>query len=320
MKVLKASVVLVLIFLLGLGSSVLYAKENQEGFSPTDKDLFSKVKVIRVVVEQPYEGSLPFYEFTERILKYAGFQAVKEDAKTYDAILHIKAIGNPGGESIYIPGPGGGFGYSSATLEGEISVSVSDKTFKWNFLGSESPFGCKLYGISDAAPFENAFYDGFPIVLLKLLAEIKDMSLLVSVLKDENPSVRYKAVKILGELKDPRAVEPLISVLKDKDWSVRWEAVEALGKLKDPRAVEPLIFVLKDGDNGLSIHLRAVESLGELKDPRAVEPLISALKNENWFVRKVTVEALGKITGQNFGEDQTKWQSWWQENKGRFLK
>ncbi len=50
----------------------------------------------------------------------------------------------------------------------------------------------------------------------------------------------------LGEMRDPRAVEPLIAALKDKDYEVRVCAAIALGEMRDPRAVEPLIESMED--------------------------------------------------------------------------
>uniref|UniRef100_A0A7C2K2T5 HEAT repeat domain-containing protein n=1 Tax=candidate division WOR-3 bacterium TaxID=2052148 RepID=A0A7C2K2T5_UNCW3 len=91
-------------------------------------------------------------------------------------------------------------------------------------------------------------------------------------------------MKVLSAL---RGIEPLISALKDVNWHVR-EAV--------------------------------AYALGEIKDLRAVEPLISALKDVNSSVRRAAAKALEEITGQNFGEDQAKWQEWWEKNKGRLQK
>ena len=141
---------------------------------------------------------------------------------------------------------------------------------------------------------------------------------LISALKDEDSDVREAAAKALGKIKDPRAVEPLISALKDEDSDVREAAAKALGEIKDPRAVEPLISALKDVN--WRVRDAAAEALGEIKDPRAVEPLISALKDVDVLVREAAAKALRKITGQDFGWDQAKWQKWWEKNKGRFLK
>jgi HEAT repeat protein len=63
---------------------------------------------------------------------------------------------------------------------------------------------------------------------------------------------------------------------------------KALGEIKDPRAVEPLIAALKDK----GVCAAAAYALGEIKDPRAVEPLIAALKDESFSVRRAAAEAL----------------------------
>lgn len=68
---------------------------------------------------------------------------------------------------------------------------------------------------------------------------------LIPVLKDKHSRVRSEAAVVLGNIKDPRAVEPLIAAIKDTQ--VRWDAARALVKIGGP-AVEPLIAALKDKD------------------------------------------------------------------------
>jgi len=116
---------------------------------------------------------------------------------------------------------------------------------------------------------------------------------LIEALRDENPWARFIAAWSLGEIKDPRAVEPLIATLKDKDFRVRWNAAKALGEIGDPKAVKPLIAALKDEDSW--VRWRAAEALGEIKDSKALEPLIEALKDENSGVCSSAAFALGKI-------------------------
>ena len=53
------------------------------------------------------------------------------------------------------------------------------------------------------------------------------------------------AAGALGQLSDPRAVEPLIQALRDPGGGVREAAAGALGQLGDV-AVEPLIQALRD--------------------------------------------------------------------------
>jgi HEAT repeat protein len=132
--------------------------------------------------------------------------------------------------------------------------------------------------------------------------------------KDEY--VRKAAVYALGEIKDPRAVEPLIAALKDKDvrkaaaealdhlgwkpaqdesagwyWMAKhdWDKCVALGAL----AVEPLSAALKDKE--WKVRAAAARALGKIQDPRAVEPLIAALKDTDKDVREAAVYALGEI-------------------------
>jgi HEAT repeat protein len=53
-------------------------------------------------------------------------------------------------------------------------------------------------------------------------------------------------VAILGEIGDPRAVDPLIGCLKSRDHFMRGKAAVALGQIGDPRAIEPLKVRLQD--------------------------------------------------------------------------
>ena len=56
------------------------------------------------------------------------------------------------------------------------------------------------------------------------------------------------AAYLLGQLNDPRAVDPLIAALADADTYVRIGAASALVKLNDPRGFDFLIATLTDGD------------------------------------------------------------------------
>ena len=106
---------------------------------------------------------------------------------------------------------------------------------------------------------------------------------------------RLYAVETLGELRDPRAVQPLIAaVLRDRDPRVREAAALALGKIKDPRAVDALMAALQEDFPGCRI--RAANSLGEIKEPRSIETLCTSLKRDiDPDVRRNAAIALRKI-------------------------
>ena len=97
-------------------------------------------------------------------------------------------------------------------------------------------------------------------------------------LKHGDTRSRTDAAWALGQIGDPRAVEPLISTLRRGPSSARQTAALALGQIGDPRAVEPLVHAL-DHDNEL-VRQAAAQALGKLGHPRAVEPGMGVLKDD----------------------------------------
>ena len=131
---------------------------------------------------------------------------------------------------------------------------------------------------------------------MRILGRIRDaraVEPLLAMMKNKDPDVRMTAAEALGETKDVRAVEPLIALLKDGATGVRWQSARALAKIGDRRAVPPLIAAL----NGRYEDLRweATYALSQIKDTLAVEPLIALLKDPNRDIRKSAITVLGSI-------------------------
>ncbi len=155
---------------------------------------------------------------------------------------------------------------------------------------------------------------------------------LIDTLKAQDWLTRRDAVKALGELRDPRAVEPIIQTLReaehnlgreDFDFQLHFEKVvaSALGKIGEPAvkpliqtlrdegpyatvhalksigspAVQPLIQCLEDKNATVKVRRHASYALGKIEDPRGVEPLIQALKDEDTIVRKNAITYLGEM-------------------------
>jgi hypothetical protein len=59
-----------------------------------------------------------------------------------------------------------------------------------------------------------------------------------------------------------------------------------------------------------------VKELKHICQGERFNPLIPS----GWFGQYDVAEALGKITGQDFGKDPARWQEWWEKNKGKFQK
>jgi hypothetical protein len=88
-----------------------------------------------------------------------------------------------------------------------------------------------------------------------------------------SPQTRAAAALVLGNIRDPRALEPLCAALRDPEPQVRFRAVYALGRLKDPRAVPSLAPLLSDpAPDVLQVTLRALEECRCKVRPRTSGP------------------------------------------------
>ncbi len=114
----------------------------------------------------------------------------------------------------------------------------------------------------------------------------------ITALRDEDWAIREDAARLLGQLKDPRAVHPLLLLLRDQDRSVREAAVEALRAIGIP-AVEALGICLSEGD--LAVQEAASSILATIADERVLTQLVLALRSSDWVVRMHAAQALGRV-------------------------
>ena len=118
---------------------------------------------------------------------------------------------------------------------------------------------------------------------------------LLSVVRDENASVRLAAVEALGQLSDPRAIDALAEAMRnDSDPRVREAAASALGDIDSPRAVPALMAAL-GAERVVAVRAKIAWALGEIEDPRAIEALGAAVRDQAVEVRQQAVWALGEI-------------------------
>ena len=132
-------------------------------------------------------------------------------------------------------------------------------------------------------------------VVAKVLGKIRDARAvvpLIAALEDGNGDVRLAISRALGGIADARSVKPLIAALKDSEHTVRWAAAESLFNIGTP-AVESLNAALKDRDRHARV--AAASTLEKIGNARAVMPLIAALKDEDRGVRLAAAAALNKV-------------------------
>jgi HEAT repeat protein len=68
-----------------------------------------------------------------------------------------------------------------------------------------------------------------------------------------NGAAPHKAAAVLGDIKDPRALQPLVAALSHPDFRVRGQSCFALGELRDPAAVEPLLQATRDPEHEVRV-------------------------------------------------------------------
>lgn len=129
--------------------------------------------------------------------------------------------------------------------------------------------------------------------------EVFEMLMEVAGTRSEYWPVKIKAIKLLGDSGDPRAISLLLSIFNDTflNWecpAIKSYAAIAMGNFKgDKKIVEALISGVDDPD--LLIREASVQSLGRVGDARAVPSLIPALGDQNIAVRLGAVKALENI-------------------------
>jgi HEAT repeat protein len=101
------------------------------------------------------------------------------------------------------------------------------------------------------------------------------------------------AASILAKI-GKAAVGPIIKKLKKGKFTERKNAAFFLGSISDdPRVFDPLISALEDENE--FVRREVVMALGKLKDPRSIGALSNSLKDKKHHVRAAAAEALGLI-------------------------
>jgi HEAT repeat protein len=102
------------------------------------------------------------------------------------------------------------------------------------------------------------------------------------------------AVRVLGEIRDPRAEPTLIWLLGfADDANMRARAAAALGGVGGPQTSPALRAALRDRE--WTVRAQAASSLGALGDRSGVEALSEAMEDDSWWVRRNCAEALTRL-------------------------
>ena len=111
------------------------------------------------------------------------------------------------------------------------------------------------------------------------------------------------------------------------DPALRFEAVDVLIESKDPKVLPNLLPLVRDPD--AFVRRLTVEGLREFRQPAAVEALLEALVDDDENVCDTAWRSLRDLTGQRLPFDASaskeararaakKWQAWWDGARDTF--
>jgi HEAT repeat protein len=117
----------------------------------------------------------------------------------------------------------------------------------------------------------------------------------IGLLGSADPQMRQFVAYLLGQARDPRAIEPLIDALQDEHVGVRGAAANALGNIGDSAAIPYLQPLLRHANPQLVVWAAfALTKLG--RDSFSV--LETTLQSEDVDVRRSTILAFQQLGDQ----------------------
>lgn len=114
----------------------------------------------------------------------------------------------------------------------------------------------------------------------------------------------------------PTPAERIVGLVVDPEPAVRCAALDGLTLLKSDLVVEPALAALQDPV--WQVRASAVHALGIVRRRHSIVPLIERMAVEEGRLVADIGDALGEITGRNFGQRLEGWQQFWATFGERF--
>ncbi|MDB4973575.1 MAG: ral secretion pathway protein [Myxococcaceae bacterium] len=137
---------------------------------------------------------------------------------------------------------------------------------------------------------------------------------LASVLAGGDPDKSYYALLVAGEIVHADLLDPVARRVLDRDESLRTLALEVLRSYAVLPQYDVVVRAISDlterpGKDPRRQRL-AVEALGALRDARTLRALLARLSDRDEQVVHAAHDALVVLTGQDFGFNSRKWDTW----------
>jgi HEAT repeat protein len=116
---------------------------------------------------------------------------------------------------------------------------------------------------------------------------------LTKALDHYDPAVRAGAARVVGRLAVKSAIDGLFKAVNDSSASVRFAAIRALGEIRDERAVQVITDQLKYYDKGEGA-VAALEALSRIAHPSSVPQFVARLEDRDPKLRRAAIEGLAR--------------------------
>jgi HEAT repeat protein len=136
-----------------------------------------------------------------------------------------------------------------------------------------------------------------------------------ALLQTDDPELFVAVASAVRTAQDGRFADELLAALAVNRPGVRPAAAEALAVLPGANVVEKLEKIVEDGKADLALRQAALWTLGRTGRKASAAVLVRQLGNDSDLLRRTAAEALGELSGQEYGDDREKWQSWWDRQK-----
>ena len=121
--------------------------------------------------------------------------------------------------------------------------------------------------------------------------------------------LRLHAVKLLGQLDSPKAIETLKSASRDAMPDVRIASIQSWSRMPSEVAVPQLQDIILS-DTNIDVRLAATRALSNFTGSQTVQALASALNDSDPAIQVRATESLAAVTGESIGRDVSAWQDY----------
>ena len=122
-----------------------------------------------------------------------------------------------------------------------------------------------------------------------------NIDILVRFLGDSDTEIRKQITWSLGEIGNPKAIQPLYDLMMTEDiHDVIKTAAESLGKIGGEKVMNLLHVAIRD--TNWYVRKCSAEALGTFGTPKSVAPLFEMVNDESFYVQKAVKKVLNDIT------------------------